>query len=352
MPKCVFIDNGITVGPDGLVRPCCHIQYNDDWLVHISDFDWENSFPDLKIKMENGWAEECNACRLDEIKNGNSPRTRYEQFAIEGSSKTIFDLKITNTCNLSCRMCTPSQSSTWDKIIKANPDVDLEKHSDRLHPVEKGRSWHSDNLDTIKERFSNVKRLKFTGGEPFLVKQTKQICLNTIDTGASKDTALYFITNGQVFLEDDWFDIFKNFKTVDIDISVDGIGSRYEYIRPGSKWSGIEEFIDRLKSKKSENVDISVTYLPQTLNAGVYHETAQWAKKIDITIHNETDWQLMEPYYMNYSSLNPKLREKLGITTDIPYVEENFKKLVDFMKDLDRIYGTDMRQECPELFDE
>lgn len=351
MPKCVFIDNGISISPDGMVRPCCHIHIDKDSLTHISDFDWDNSFPDLRKKMENGWAKECNACEKDEIKNGNSPRTRYEKFSLPGNTKTIFDLKITNTCNLSCRMCTPSQSSTWDKIVKQNKDLELHKFHKRLTPIDFPRNWHSKNFDDIKDRFSNVKRLKLTGGEPFLVKQAKAVCQNTIDTGASKDAALKIITNGQVDLDNEWLSILNNFKNVGIDISVDGIGNRYEYIRPGSKFSAVEKFINKIK-QTVPHVEISATYLAQTLNASIYYDTQDWAKSMDIEIYNDVDWQLIDPYFMNYSSLKPSLREKFNIETTIPYVEENFVKLVNFMRSLDKIHGTDIEKECPELFDE
>ena len=130
MPKCAYIDNGVTIGPGGDVRPCCHIYHSDISNKEYEDFNWKNSFPKLRKIMENGWAKECDYCRIEEIKKGESPRTKLDHFGIEGNQKTIFDLKITNTCNLSCRMCNPTQSSTWDKIVKTNRNIDFQKHYD------------------------------------------------------------------------------------------------------------------------------------------------------------------------------------------------------------------------------
>ena len=348
MPKCVYIDNGVAIHPNGIVTPCCHIEQSSDWTVHISDFDWQNSFPVLREKMKNGWAEECKSCKLDEEINGNSARTRQEKNSLDSSQKTIFDLKISNTCNLSCRMCTPGQSSTWDKIVKGNKDVNWKEFGTRLDPVKKGTSWHADYLEDIHDKLVKTKRLKFTGGEPFLVKHVRTICKQAIKAGTKKAN-LKFITNGQVDLDNDWYNIINYFDNVNIDVSVDGIGSRYEYIRPGSKWDKVEEFINKIK-QFCPHVEISATYLQQTLNAAVFYDTQDWAKSMDIDIHNDSDWQMVDPDFMNYSSLSPMLREKYNINTSIPYVEQNFYKLIDFMRKLDRIYGTDIEKECPELF--
>ena len=351
MPKCAYIDNGVTIGPGGDVRPCCHIYHSDISNKEYEDFNWKNSFPKLRKIMENGWAKECDYCRIEEIKKGESPRTKLDHFGIEGNQKTIFDLKITNTCNLSCRMCNPTQSSTWDKIVKTNKNIDFQKHYDVIEPLEGSAGWHNKFLSEVKNNLDNVKYLKFTGGEPFLVKHTKEVCKYTVESGASNSTELKFITNGQVVLDEEWFKIFSKYKDVQIDVSVDGVGSRYEYIRPGSKWSKIEDFINNIK-KRDMDIDLCITYLPQTLNAAVFYETEQWAVNHGLEIHNHAYWQLKEPEFMNYSSLNPSVRKKLNIETDVVYKEENFKKLVDYMSALDRIYGTDMKQECPELFNE
>lgn len=350
MPKCAYIDNGITIGPSGQARPCCYIDTSDISSIEYEDFNWKNSFPELKETMKTGWAKECEYCRLDELHNGSSPRTSRAKYSIPGDEKTIVDLKITNTCNLSCRMCNPKQSSAWDKVVKANKSANLEKHYSVIKPLEGSGGWHNKFLSEVKDNLDKVQYLKFTGGEPFLVKHTKDVCKYTIESGASSSTELKFITNGQVTLDDEWFEIFSKYKDVQIDISVDGIGSRYEYIRPGSTWSGIEDFINNFK-KRDSDIELCITYLPQTLNAAVFYETEEWANNHGLEIHNHTDWQLVKPEFMNYSSLNPSVRKKLNISTDIVYKEENFKKLVDYMSALDKIYGTDMKQECPELFE-
>jgi len=351
MPRCPYLENGITIDPDGRVRPCCFINSSDISNKDYDGFDWNDSFPELRKVMEDGWAHECTYCKTEENKKGDSPRTRFDHFSVDGGYKTIFDLKITNTCNLSCRMCSPTQSSTWDKVVKANKSANLQKHHSLIRPLKGSGGWHGKFLNDVKNNLDKVKFLKFTGGEPFLVKHTKEVCKYTIESGASSSTELKFITNGQVTLDDEWFEIFSKYKDVQIDVSVDAIGSRYEYIRPGSKWSSIEDFINNIKKKDLE-IDLCITYLPQTLNAAVFYETEDWATNHGLEIRNYSDWQLRDPEFMNYSSLKPSVREKFNISTDIVYKEKNFKKLVAYMSALDKIYGTDMKQECPELFDE
>lgn len=350
MPYCTYIDNGFCIDPSGWVSPCCHIKGPNFNEVHISEFNWDDSFPELREQMKNGWAKACEVCRLDEEYHGDSARTKHPPRLELKGKKTIFDLQVTNTCNLACRMCTPGQSSTWNKLIKDNPDFPWRQVNDRLSPVTTSTSWHSEFLHQIKNRMDDCEWIQFTGGEPFMVKQVKQVCLDIIASGNAHATEVKFITNGQVELTDDWFDILPQFKHVNMDISIDGVGSRYEYIRLGSEWNKIETFIKTLR-KKCPGIDISASFLPQTLNIGNLSASLEWAKSMNLYLYHTAYYQLEEPAFMNFSSLSPTLREKFNVQTETPYVEGNFEKLVKYMEALDKIHGTDMRQECPELFE-
>jgi len=86
------------------------------------------------------------------------------------------------------------------------------------------------------EWYRNLKRLEVVGGEPFYVKQWHEMFAELIDMGYSKNIDLTMTTNCTLFYPDLVEKMAKNFKSLSIGLSIDGIGPTYEYIRHPGKW--------------------------------------------------------------------------------------------------------------------
>lgn len=360
MPYCGFLYNGVCINTKQQIKPCCHIKSIPektarDW----EEFDWslDTNFAEVEQEMQgDNWSSACYRCQREEEKTGQSPRTRFnEKYVAEHNKYTFWDLKISNTCNLMCVSCNPQSSSKWATLVSQNLDkadeLSIDYYTQRRIIDKRPLSWHKETntiLDVLKENVKETKILKFTGGEPLLIKQVKDICKIFVDNNLNSNVNLKLITNGQADIDEEWSEIFDYFNYVDLTVSIDGIGSRYEYIRRGSSWDKMTQFMDHVT--KLPNVCVQVAYLQQTLNAAVKQQTQDWVKQYDLDIDNDTEI-LDEPSFLNYSSLKPHLRERYGIDTIHEYSEEQFKKMVKYMETLDKLHGTDIRKECPELFE-
>ena len=349
MPYCNYIYNALTIDTDTKIRPCCHVDdmYSIVKGVNIDNFDVnaDTNFPKLAEAMKEDWHPACQICKDDEDIEKYSARQRSnDEFErLPNGQYSVIDLKLSNTCNLACVMCGPGASSTWTQIVKQNPDIT--KYNKNLNGNNTKFNWTVDSK--VHVLIQNARFLKLNGGEPFLIKDVKKICRSIIDSGRDvSNVKLEITTNGNVVLDDEWYDILNAFKT-ELYISVDGYGSRYEYIRPGSSWTMLLDFIHTTKQKFSGKIMIAV--VAQALNYIQLPLMRKWAQDLDVEI--DISEILYHPYFLNISSVNPTLREKYGIESIHEWEPKNFEKMKLYLERLDQIHGTDFKKECGEFFD-
>jgi sulfatase maturation enzyme AslB (radical SAM superfamily) len=182
----------------------------------------------------------CSTCWTDEDNNYDSKRIVYNtkihhNFGIDWTIEPIeiseFQLIISNSCNLKCRSCTPSHSSQWQQEMKMLTGSTGYEMPHGQSAEEAGKLW----LDR-HSWYKNLKRLEVVGGEPFYVKQWHTMFNELIDLGYSKNIDITLTTNCTLFFPELIDRIAENFKSVSIGLSIDGIGSTYEYMRHLGKW--------------------------------------------------------------------------------------------------------------------
>jgi len=202
-------------------------------------------------------------------------------------------------------MCNPGSSSIWTNLIRDNPEEKWYALDQR--PAVRG-TWAKKALE-----FSNLmldaKIIKFTGGEPFMIPQVKKIIQRLIDEDVSSNIELELITNGSYDMTG-WNHFFEKFKTVKINVSIEAIGKRYEYIRPGSSWSQTSENLVKFNKLKPRNTHVTVSVLPMIFNYNNMDEILDWCKNNDIDCFKSTP--VIRPSFMSPSAMEDKsLREQL-----------------------------------------
>ena len=322
MPKCKLFKHGMTISPAGAARPCCAIRPTYGNSVRFEDtVVWKQKFKELEDRMELGWIPECAECKLGEEQNGHSLRTDSNSFISEDAEGIIYwDLKINNTCNLACRMCDSWSSSTWEQLVKQNAGVfphDIIPSDSR---------WHR-NVNEMLPYLLDAKTIKFTGGEPFLIPHVKTIINYLVETEASHIMDLKITSNGtQDFT--DWIDKLSQFKTTRVLFSLDAAGERFEYIRAGASWQQVSDNILKLRElTKNKNIEFRITALPQALNVNHLDDLRDWcaANKLPFSLSPP----VIKPAHMAPGALtDPVLRSQL----------------IEYMKTLDAIHGTDYRK--------
>jgi MoaA/NifB/PqqE/SkfB family radical SAM enzyme len=200
-----------------------------------------------------------------------------------------FDLRLGNTCQLKCVMCSPHDSSSWIKDWKLQypkyKTVELKRDQDWDRKFD--YTWYQKGsfLDTMKNQAEYIKELYFAGGEPLLIPEHYKILEFMVETGASKNCVLRYNSNG-VDIPSQLFRLWKEFKQVKFNFSIDAVGLQNNYIRYPSEWNSIVQNLHILDTTP-DNITVNIACAVQLLNVCYLPELANWKldkgfKKINV----------------------------------------------------------------------
>lgn len=270
---CVNAYLNLNVDPNGIVKPCCMSKKEfvtdsgETKLNRASIMDFWNSKDKKKFiaDLDSGTKlKECEACWKEENSGKESKRIRdNKNFQNQDLNKNmlplVVDLSMGNLCNLKCRICSPTHSSQW-----------MSEQAGIYFPTDKTKYFKLTRWKDSKESFNesndffwkdilallpNVLKFDFAGGEPFYIDKHWNIIKMCVDNGWSKNQHIHYNTNGTIYPEK-YIHLLEQFKIVDIQVSSDGIGEKFEYLRHPANWQTSEEVIDKLiKIRNSSNTE-------------------------------------------------------------------------------------------------
>jgi MoaA/NifB/PqqE/SkfB family radical SAM enzyme len=189
---------------------------------------------------------------------GQNLRKLYTEW-IQNPKIRSLDLKPGNVCNFKCRICDPVNSSAFADEAKTYKIVSGKWNEYNEY------AWSE--LDALLPQIEN---LDFYGGEPFLVKQIPKLMQSAVDRGHAKNIRVHFNTNGSIYPN---VELFDKFKEIDIAVSIDNVGTRFELERGGS-WDTVANNVIKLSQLNA------TVYLWTTVNIqNVYYldEVVAWA---------------------------------------------------------------------------
>jgi MoaA/NifB/PqqE/SkfB family radical SAM enzyme len=324
---CIHPNAAISTTPDGHYKTCCMselaIRKEDgtpykpsiDNMQEAFDSKWMNELRrDLNIGFKH---PNCKRCWDEERAGQNSKRMRDSKEYLDGK-KTIMpgehiikivDLKMGNLCNLKCRICNPMNSSQW-----IDEWYDLRKPSESK--VEFHRSfkemrdaWKKDQniWDNLEQALPNIEHMDLYGGEPLLIENMWTILKHSVEQGYSNKQTIHYNTNGSIMPNSEQIELWKQFKLVDVQVSVDDIGDRHHYQRYPSQWNKVREHVLQFKEhswiRLSTNATISnynIFYLDEITNEIV--------KNIGTSVWYNI---LHAPYDQSIAALDPGIKEIL-----------------------------------------
>jgi MoaA/NifB/PqqE/SkfB family radical SAM enzyme len=185
---------------------------------------------------------------------------------ITNPTLTNLHLKLSNQCNLACRICESGCSNllnTEDKLL-----INAGIRKEGLPKLNLRLDSNSVLMSSIKENIHNLNTLYISGGEPLLQEEVWEFLQLAFDKGHSKNIALQFNTNGTVKLSKERYDILKSFKKIDIMVSMDGIGKHADYIRTNSSW---ERWVENIKNYQQEFINYPNLRLSIILTVSMYN---------------------------------------------------------------------------------
>ena len=300
---CTAPLTSILVDTNKGIRPCCY--YQDGFLGNVNDntiseIITNDKWKKLKEQMyANEWPTGCLLCKKNEETMGNSLRQNYFENStaedIDNEKLTYLEFNGSNICNLACVHCHSLYSSKWHierkKLIKIVDTYEptKQKRVFSSRPIEVGSYLDSDGttldkmhlpnpdlvLENIKQLdLSNLRTLSFRGGEPFLNSETKTI-LEYADTQGLLNHVHVSVTTNGTYVDDAVIELLKKCKTVHINMSIDGIGDLFNYIRYGdAKFETIEPNLAKLNA--IPNVIILISVASMNYNAFNLLEIRDW----------------------------------------------------------------------------
>lgn len=267
---CLLPFRQMTLDPDGRARPCCKYKVGDaTWQenvpklpdVSLEDLWHQKEFQELRSSfLRNQRPEGCRACWDEEAAGIKSMRLIHENAGrdhpfstffhhVPSQTPTTLDLKLSNLCNLKCRICTPFLSSQWVKEIKdlALSDTDIAPaHTFQQNSREK-LTAREDSEPILRSWAPNLTWIEFYGGEPLMQQEHETILRILCESGQPEQTSLYYNTNGTICREE-FFPLWAKFKQVVINFSIDDQGPRFEYQRKNAIWQDVLNNLKRYKS--------------------------------------------------------------------------------------------------------
>ena len=303
----VYVTNSL----EGIVKYCCLVQRgieDDNGNVFKSDDAnlqevWNSKdLNNVRQQMIEGKAvKDCEVCYKLEQMGGGSLRTDLLSHWMNGPRKEQFDnalaeyhsgqgmtgpvsmeIRTGNLCNLKCRMCYPTASVLIEKEFNKlrKQDSEWNKISDDI-----GSSMlsHDGYFQEVIDNFHRMDALRFSGGEPFLTDITLKIIHEAARTGHSSHID-FFVNTNFTRITTELLEDLKTFRTVNIDISLDGYKQVHEYIRSGLEWSSIEENLVKIKPYLTQNFYITTNTTVQNLNVLYLEDILKWTiNELDIT---------------------------------------------------------------------
>lgn len=177
------------------------------------------------------------------------------------------DYNVDPVCNAKCIHCIDALSSLWAaEEAKFNPKYVA------FRPA--GQTRKSMPLVTVD--LSRLRRLYFNGGEPFLSSEPEDILRQIQQQGNLNQLWLIINTNGSIQPTPEQVQLWRKCKQVTINVSIDGTGSAFEYIRYPLSWSTTVNNIQYLKSLGLPNLSIGLSFALGIHNIDQLIPTVDW----------------------------------------------------------------------------
>jgi len=285
---CPLLFQHLATHPHGGVTHCCVADHRNaissakdenNYYYNLNTDSIYNTFNSASFRkarlqvLENRKPKACLRCFDEESKNIKSKRLEeignYPDFTLDFAKKITDDegyikdldfdfveLRLGNTCNVSCRTCNPVSSSKWLEdydLLQKHLSFKLTNYNSLLSfkwPEQDG-FW-----DDLLKYCKNVKTFYINGGEPTLIKQHFVFLEKLANLGMTNIKLWYNIN--MTNLNENILEIWRKFDKVKISCSIDDLYERNEYIRHPTKWDTVLENFNKLKKEKFE-IDVTQT---------------------------------------------------------------------------------------------
>jgi sulfatase maturation enzyme AslB (radical SAM superfamily) len=340
--------------PNKKVLPCCMAESN----LPVSTTDSESiismmnteEYRELRKNMLNGIpTSTCNRCYdLEKVgqwslrqshntvrgeKNLDLVNSTEDDGSIKNFKLEYMDIRWSNICNMKCRSCGPEFSSLHAKeYIDKKADKEKLRQYFNMDDIVVTSNKGNKFFKNLKPYLKDVEEVYFAGGESLITPEHYQTLDEWIAQGKT-DIDLSYTTNFSVFKFKDKnvIDYWKQFKSVQIFASLDGMGKVGEYLRSGTDWKEIEDNIKMIK-KEVPHVKFHITPTISTWNVYHFPEFFEYMVKkgyIDPTDGNSLRLNMLtHPWWASVAILPQFYKDRLYLKWDKIRKNENYHRTI------------------------
>ena len=292
---CAAIHNNIRVEGDVLrgvrILPCCLYKTDNNYATLAQYHDSE----EIQIlKKTTEWPAGCQTCQTQENQGQTSHRTHHNVTWPDTtkSNGTRVEIFPSNICNLKCLMCSPRLSSA---LAEERSKIQNIKSSVNEFDITE------DCLDIARE-IDDIESISLIGGEFFLARGNLKI----MDFAIEKNIPVRVVTNATVILPEHIKKL-KQVSKLELQISVDGFDTSYEFMRYPAKWSTFKKNIESI-TKELHPTRVNFHYVVQVLNVQNLVPTLDYLNlyRIKTRITN-----LVDPRWLSWVILNIEEKKKI-----------------------------------------
>jgi hypothetical protein len=277
---CMHPFTGLATREDGAIMVCCR-SHPIGWIQKETLEDIWNGENMCRIRQQvlnDERPKECSPCFSLEDQGVESLRQRHIKGVIPEARINLYpdapnkmsadykmpfviptmEIKLNNLCNLKCRMCHPMDSTAWNDwdevehfykeegnfMVDAINELGLKKRP-YLDKFDNNPNW----WNSFEKIIPDFRRAEFAGGEPLMDPQHYRILDmlapygHQIEIKYATNLSVLGIKGGRNI-----WDYWPKFKSVAVNVSIDGIGDVYEHVRGNASWDELVENIKTIQS--------------------------------------------------------------------------------------------------------
>ena len=287
-----------------------------------------------------------------------------------------FDFRLGNTCNLQCIMCGPKDSSKWVGLAKQLGQIDKWDTS-KFNWIENKDFWDNQFLPLLP----NIQHLILAGGEPMYLKQHIPLLEKIVEQGYAKNIKLRYHTNATITPSNRIFELWKEFKYIDLCMSIDSYEEKNSYIRHPDRWNDILDTLHMVDGAP-DNIGPRINCTINAINVFYMPEFIEWIESQKfIKIGRQSDifrglpfvGYVHGPTYLNCKVLPEHIKQAIVDKYDNWYKQydkkwygldriyrikdfmlnedksKHFDEFKSYINKIDNIRGTDFTKTFPEL---
>jgi hypothetical protein len=216
----------------------------------------------------------------------------YDQCVSNKNNTSHYQIAASNFCNATCVTCNDRASTAWGDLLKQT--------AKRIVPL---KLLKEDNVQTHVD-YDAARFIGFKGGESTMIRTHWDIVEQLIEH-KNFDCCVSFVTNGSFTLTDRQKYLLSQFKNVNFNFSIDGVGSVFEYMRYPVSWNKIN---DNLNWVRDQKFTVSATYTISNLNIYYHAQTVKWFKDNNLRYLENV---VYNPVYFAPRSLPESIKQKI-----------------------------------------